>query len=95
MPTQYPNAVKGNAIAPLQTTWPRTPGARRRSWATAIAMSAATDPAPAALACAALALAVFERREIGVGRSPLALLLGREPSAEGSVEAAREPSAVR
>ena len=35
----------------------------------------------AALACAALALAVFERREIGVGRSPLAALLGREPSA--------------
>ena len=53
----------------------------------------------AALACAALALAVFERREIGVGRSPLALLLGREPSAEGPgeepAEAAREPSAAR
>ena len=48
----------------------------------------------AALACAALALAVFERREIGVGRSPLALLLGREPSAEGPVEAAREPSSA-
>ena len=45
----------------------------------------------AALACAALALAVFERREIGVGRSPLAALLGREPSAEEPVEAAREP----
>ena len=53
----------------------------------------------AALACAALALAAFERREIGVGRSPLALLLGREPSAEGPgeepAEAAREPSAAR
>ena len=56
-------------------------------------MSAATDPAPTALACAALALAAFERREIG--RSPLAMLLGREPSAGGPVEAAREPSAVR
>ena len=30
MPTQYPNAVKGSAIAPLQTVWPRTPGTRRR-----------------------------------------------------------------
>ena len=48
----------------------------------------------AALACAALALVVFERREIGVGRSPLALLLGREPSAAGPVEAAREPSSA-
>ena len=51
-----------------------------------------------ALACAALALAVFERREIGVGRSPLGLLLGREPSAEEPgeepAEAAREPSSV-
>ena len=48
----------------------------------------------AALACAALALVVFERREIGVGRSPLAALLGREPSAAGPVEAAREPSSA-
>ena len=49
----------------------------------------------AAVACAALALAVFERREIGVGRSPLALLLGRSASAEEPAEAARKPSAVR
>ena len=43
----------------------------------------------AALVCAALALAAFERREIGVGRSPLAALLGREQGAEGEAEAAR------
>ena len=52
----------------------------------------------AALVCAALALAVFERREIGVGRSPLALLLGREPSAAETAEAAdaaREPLVAR
>ena len=45
----------------------------------------------AALLCAALALAAFERREIGVDRSPLAALLGREPGAEGEAEAAAEP----
>ena len=49
----------------------------------------------AALVCAALALAVFERREIGVGRSPLALLLGREPSAAEAADAAREPLVAR
>ncbi len=49
----------------------------------------------AALVCAALALAVFERREIGVGRSPLALLLGREPSAVEAADAAREPLVAR
>ena len=40
----------------------------------------------AALVCAALALAAFERREIGVGRSPLAKLLGRERAAEAAPE---------
>ena len=45
----------------------------------------------AAAACVALALAAFERREIGVGRSPLAALLGRGESAEGEAEAASEP----
>ncbi len=49
----------------------------------------------AALVCAALALAVFERREIGVGRSPLALLLGREPFAGEAADAAREPLVAR
>ena len=49
----------------------------------------------AALACAALALAVFERREIGVGRSPLAALLGRGEAGEEPGEAAREPSVAR
>ena len=50
----------------------------------------------AAGVCSALALVAFERREIGVGRSPLAALLGRgatddeEPS-----EPAREPSVAR
>ncbi len=48
----------------------------------------------AALVCAALALAAFERREIGVGRSPLAALLGREPGAGGVAEAAPEPQAA-
>ena len=49
----------------------------------------------AALACAALALAVFERREIGVGRSPLAALLGRGEADEEPTAAAREPSVAR
>ena len=49
----------------------------------------------AALVCAALALAAFERREIGVGRSPLAALLGREQGAEGAAEAAPEPHLAR
>ena len=49
----------------------------------------------AALVCAALALAAFERREIGVGRSPLAALLGRKQGAEGAAEAAAEPQAAR
>ena len=49
----------------------------------------------AALACAALALAAFERREIGVGRSPLAALLGREQGAEGEAEASPEPHLAR
>ena len=49
----------------------------------------------AALACSLLALAVFERREIGVGRSPLAALLGRGEADEEPAEAAREPSAAR
>ena len=49
----------------------------------------------AALVCAALALAAFERREIGVGRSPLAALLGRKQGAGGAAEAAAEPQAAR
>ena len=49
----------------------------------------------AAVACAGLALVAFERREIGVGRSPLAALLGRERSAEGEAEAASEPRPAR
>ncbi|MCY4455744.1 MAG: ABC transporter permease subunit [Chloroflexi bacterium] len=49
----------------------------------------------AAAACSALALMAFERREIGVGRSPLAALLGRgETDDEEPSEAAREPSSV-
>ena len=48
----------------------------------------------AALVCAALALAAFERREIGVGRSPLAALLGRERGAGGAAEAVPEPQAA-
>ena len=49
----------------------------------------------AALLCAALALAAFERREIGVDRSPLAALLGRGQGAEGEAEAAPEPHLAR
>lgn len=49
----------------------------------------------AAAACVVLALAAFERREIGVGRSPLAALLGRERPAEGATEAASEPHLAR
>ncbi|MYE47199.1 MAG: ABC transporter permease subunit [Chloroflexi bacterium] len=49
----------------------------------------------AATACVALALVAFERREIGVGRSPLAALLGRERSAGGEAEAAPEPRPAR
>lgn len=51
----------------------------------------------AATVCAALALVAFERREIGVGRSPLADLLGRGGGGEGGAEASeatREPSSV-
>ena len=51
----------------------------------------------AAAVCAALALVAFERREIGVGRSPLADLLGRGGGSEGGAEASeatREPSSV-
>ena len=48
----------------------------------------------AALLCAALALAAFGRREIGVGRSPLAALLGRGQGAEGEAEASPEPQAA-
>ncbi len=49
----------------------------------------------AALACTALALAAFERREIGVGRSPLAALVRRERSGEGEAEGAPEAHAAR
>ena len=50
----------------------------------------------AAAACSALGLVAFERREIGVGRSPLAALLGRgEARDEEPSEAAREPSGAR
>ena len=49
----------------------------------------------AAVACAALGLVAFERREIGVGRSPLAALLGRGESREGEAEAAPEPHLAR
>lgn len=49
----------------------------------------------AAVACAALALVAFERREIGVGRSPLAALWGRERGAEGEAEAGSEPRPAR
>ena len=49
----------------------------------------------AAVVCALLALAAFERREIGVGRSPLAALLGRERTAEGAAGAASEAHPAR
>lgn len=49
----------------------------------------------AAAGCAALAMAAFERREIGVGRSPLATLLGRGEAAAAAAEAARESPAAR
>ena len=49
----------------------------------------------AAVACAVLALVAFERREIGVGRSPLAALLGRERAAEGAAGAASEAHPAR
>ncbi len=47
----------------------------------------------AALASAALALAAFERREIGVGRSPLGMLLGRGRS-RGEASGARQGDPV-
>ena len=48
----------------------------------------------AALVCAALALVAFERREIGVGRSPIADLLGGREGGDEPGEASREPSSV-
>ncbi|MYE31199.1 MAG: ABC transporter permease subunit [Chloroflexi bacterium] len=51
----------------------------------------------AAAVCGLLALVAFERREIGVGRSPLTALLRRDGRGEGADElgdAAREPSSV-